>query len=266
MRRVYPIAGILLAGLALVARPAAALPELTPPVAPPPAAPGSACKLSYTIAWDPAVDHVAVLAPELPTIDWGEASVARSEAASADGKTSVTLCLSIKTDDPGTYTWPALRVPYVELDAGAAPGALKTDTVQVLEAASIPIAFAAPRRWGLIGLALAALAGVAAMAAVYPVWRRHAAKPRSRTLDVGEAVQALLHESRRHRLDGDFYAYYKTLTRAATLLGLTKLVTRLEERTQSVGYRGVRPIDDDMDGDLRAVEQALAGRREENPA
>lgn len=265
MLAVYPYR-MALATLALCAGAAAhAAPTLTPPPGTVQAAPGEPARVTYAVAWD-ATDHIAVLAPELPEISWGTATLESSQASSTEGASLLTLTVAVAAKEPGAYEWPAVRVPYVALAESGTAGPLDTTTVQQLDAAAIPLQFAAPWRWSLIWGGLAAGLGAIAAALALPWWRRRADAVRVAQADVGEAVSALVHEARRHRLDGDFYAFYKTLTRAAALTGAAKLAGKLEERTQSVGYRGVRPIDDDMDGDLRAVEQTLAGRREENPA
>jgi hypothetical protein len=251
--------------LALATLTASAAPVLSAPDGPVPVRAGNAAQLNYAVSWDKTTP-LAVLAPELPDIAWGTASVTQTGAVTAGDTSTVELTVSVTATEPGNYEWPALRVPYVALEGEAAPGPLNTTTVQRLDAAAVPLRFAAPWRWSLIWSVAALALGAAAAAVAAPWWRGRVQASRASQADVGEAASALLHEARRHRLDGDFYAYYKALTRAAALTGAAKLAARLEERTQSAGYRGIRPIDDDMDGDLRAVEQTLAGRREENPA
>jgi hypothetical protein len=72
--------------------------------------------------------------------------------------------------------------------------------------------------------------------------------------------------ARRHRQEGDFYQFYVGLSRAAGTLPADghapELAATLKTRAQETGYRGVRPTDDQMDGDLRDVERAMARHKE----
>jgi hypothetical protein len=72
--------------------------------------------------------------------------------------------------------------------------------------------------------------------------------------------------ARRRRQEGDFYKFYVELARAAETLEVggqqPELAATLKERAQETGYRGVRPTDDQMDGDLRDLERAMARHKE----
>ncbi len=74
-----------------------------------------------------------------------------------------------------------------------------------------------------------------------------------------------LHQARQRRLDGQYYEYYLALAGAVELVD-SSLHASLKARAQEVGYRGVRPTDDDLDGDFRAVERAMARLKEEQQA
>jgi len=81
------------------------------------------------------------------------------------------------------------------------------------------------------------------------------------------AVQEALHRARQRRLDGNFYEFYTELSQAAALPPLADkypgLADLLKGRAQEVGYKGVRPTDDQMAGDFGDVERALARYKEE---
>jgi hypothetical protein len=72
--------------------------------------------------------------------------------------------------------------------------------------------------------------------------------------------------ARRRRQEGDFYQFYVELSRAAEALPAEgqdpELAATLKTRAQETGYRGVRPTDDQMDGDLRGLERAMARYKE----
>ena len=75
-----------------------------------------------------------------------------------------------------------------------------------------------------------------------------------------------MHSARQHRLDGDFYRFYLDLSRAAEALHATgeapELAATFKTRAQEAGYKGARPTDDQMDGDLRDLERAAARHKE----
>jgi hypothetical protein len=157
---------------------------------------------------------------------------------------------------------PAIEFPYIAKADKPFGGVVEAKAPQILKAAAMTLVVRAPfawQPWAAGGGALAAAAGAAGA-----WWRRRkraAAMSGAPGRTQREVVQALLHEARRHRLDGDFYAFYKTLQRAAQTLGLEE-AGALAQRTQAVGYRGVRPTDDDMDGDIKRVELGLARTQE----
>jgi hypothetical protein len=84
-----------------------------------------------------------------------------------------------------------------------------------------------------------------------------------------ERAQTLLHEARRKRLDGDFYAFYQQLTAAVSVAqahpDARALVTRLQERTREVGFKGIRPTEDELDGDAKAAEAVVDQWKKEMP-
>jgi hypothetical protein len=79
---------------------------------------------------------------------------------------------------------------------------------------------------------------------------------------VAEAVRL----ARVHRQEGDFYKFYLELARAASALPdpgePPNLAAALKARAQEAGYKGARPTDDQMDGDLRDLERAVARHKE----
>lgn len=223
---------------------------------------GAPALIAYSVSWPDDEAPGVVLPPELPEVSWGRAWVAESRATSPR---QVVVTVAVEADAPGRHEFPAPRIRVAAADAEVS-GMLDTARSTTLAAAAVPVAFSAPwavARWqmgaGLLGL-IAALA-----AALWWRQRRQVASGHE-ALGAAEAARALLHDARRQRLDGDFYAYYKALARAAALAGASRLGAQLDEKTQSVGYRGVRPADEDMDGDLRAVERALAGQPGERHA
>ena len=82
------------------------------------------------------------------------------------------------------------------------------------------------------------------------------------------AVQDALHKARQQRLDGQFYEFYVELSRAAGLVANGSegrdVAVLIKAHAEEVGYKGLRPTDDQMDGDFGDVERALARLNENN--
>jgi len=116
------------------------------------------------------------------------------------------------------------------------------------------------------GAALATLLLVLAGWAVYRKTRRNDSTALDPSLSPVEQAREQVHAARRHRLDGDFYQFYLSLSRAAKALNLEggSVATQLETRAQEVGYKGVRPTEDEMDGALKDIERALTQRNKDS--
>lgn len=116
------------------------------------------------------------------------------------------------------------------------------------------------------GAALATLLLVLAGWAVYRKTRRSDTLAMDPSLSPVEQAREQVHAARRHRLDGDFYQFYLSLSRAAKALNLEggSVAARLETRAQEVGYKGVRPTEDEMDGALKDIERALTQRNKDS--
>lgn len=255
-----PLAALL---AALFAAAGVAAPVVTGPEGAVRAVAGEAALLRYEVRWDPSDGALTVLPPEAPEVSWGRVYVHAVETG-ATGHTAVTL--AAESDTPGRREIPAFRIRVGGAGHGLS-GALAAVETTALEAPAAVAVFSAP--WRVPGGTAPWAAGALACAAALALWwrRRHrAGASASAAQGAAEAARALLHDARRRRLDGDFYGYYKALARAAALAGAARLGGQLDEKTQSVGYRGVRPADEEMDGDLRAVERALAGQPGERHA
>jgi hypothetical protein len=108
---------------------------------------------------------------------------------------------------------------------------------------------------------------LAGLAGAVVVWlRRRPRAPQGPRQDPVEAARDHVHAARRHRLDGDFYRFYQSLAAAARTAGTPAslaLAPRMDERAQQVGYQGVRPTEDELDGAVKDIERALTPRPEE---
>ncbi|MBI2424078.1 MAG: hypothetical protein HYV27_14705 [Candidatus Hydrogenedentes bacterium] len=225
--------------------------------------PGGSSALEIALSWPSAQEPLVVYAPEIPDFDGGALVFSGMRTSQENGQTRVTCRFTLTPNRAGLLHFPEVTLPYM-------PAALVKDQAPLPEPT-----FAAHHRFedvevaeanGARGVWLGAAALGAAAFAVAGVWvyRRRGVPV---TQSGGPDFQAMLHETRRHRLDGDFYHYFQSLTRVARALGAAgnDLCARLERRTQEVGYQGTRPADEELDGWLRDVEHAIRKQREENP-
>ena len=232
---------------------------------------GVAFDVVCTVSWDGDVEEYIVLPAELPAelaaVGWGTVTVASLRVTLEDGRPVVTQTIRIVANSAGTYTVPDIAIPYV------VGGSLPTDeetpgkVALVMESFEITVlgVQTGPSRWvGLIVLVV-----VGGVFFLVFVLQRRDAEDGVEVLSPLERVQRVLHAAKRHRLDGNYYAYYQDLTRVAAQLndGPTsdpKLLETMQRRTQEVGYQGLRPSDEELEGDQREIERAVARWKEDS--
>jgi hypothetical protein len=225
---------------------------------------GTPLLVSYTLNWPEGGPYV-LLGQELPELEWAEWRVLRTETHSSIDPPQVVVAIELTPLQEGDFELPQLAFDYVE-DSEMLDEASPT----TVHAAPVPVAVRAapgppPLPWLLGGGAAVLLAlGMAAFAGV----RTSRSTLADQQKPLGERIQDALHVAQRHRLDGDFYAYYQELTRVAELVAADddKMMANLRRRAQSVGYGGVRPTEDELNGDQRAIERAVARWKEQSVA
>ncbi len=273
-------------GLVFVTGPAVAEPslEVFPEVGK--ARPGKAYRIVYEVSWEGDPGDYAICPAEADAIDRGTVAVREARSFVRDGRNVVSQTVEIIPDEPGDYETPEIRIAYLHPEAtspaeAAAPGTVPSDPgvppslradpscMQVRPSRTLAWVF------GGLGVSLLLLS-----LGWWSAWRLRRPQPQPQTAAAMDwpAVQEALHAARRHRLDGRFYEFYLALGRAAGLVeevdvsavedrdspvSRSRLGQALFSRAEEVGYRGVRPTDDEMDSDLRAVERALAREKEE---
>mgnify|MGYP006291367757 CR=1 FL=1 len=205
------------------------------------------------VSWDGPAAAYRVLPLAFEPQDWAEIRLVSSTSGVRDGRNVVVQEIEVTPTEPeGDYMLEGLAVPYVP--AGEDPGETPPLT---LRPEPIDVRVRPDRRlWYAAAAAVVAVAlGILGALLVH---RRQAQRAREAQVDPREAAQAALHEARRHRLDGDFYAFYLALVRAVEAVGGDPAtVKRLQEQAQRVGYQGVRPADDELDEHWRDVEQQV---------
>lgn len=216
---------------------------------------GRAYHVEYAVEWEGGAGAFIVEPPVVDAAEgWSAASIVGSTARAADGTNILHYTLELKTEQPGAHEVPGLTVTYYP------PPAEETEAVkEILYVEGFPVEVGKPfdsRLYPAIGAAIL-LSGVAA----FMVLRRRArhAVPNPGA-GMSDPVPAILHAARGHRLDGDYYAFYRELGRAVAALPLTQetksMRNKLNATWEAVGYKAVIPTVDELDGDLRDVERA----------
>ncbi len=226
------------------------------------ALPGDLFPVEYIVSWADSDGDFVVLPPELPVLEWGTAAVL--DMHTGDYKTR--FIVGCRADTPGTYSLPALTIRLAkDLDPAATDIAKLDDTTptQVVESDPVQVVFRKPGiGFWISGMVVVFLVGIGAA-----VYRQR--KSRRTETDVSgvsplEQAQELLHQARRSRLDGDFYAFYRALHSALTCIAAhspephTALREKIKRAIDDTGYRGMRPSDDVLEGDFRDVERIVA--------
>ena len=119
-----------------------------------------------------------------------------------------------------------------------------------------------PRLWGGIAAIVALVIGIGVG---FWFYRRKKRVLPGQEEDVMTVARELLHHARRNRLDGDLYACYQSLLKSAEALQTVNIEAKnvadsIRARIPAVGFQGVRPTDDEMDGLFRDIERIIARR------
>jgi hypothetical protein len=238
--------------------------------------PGKPYHLVCEVTWHGDPGDYAILPAEVDPFDWGTATVTASKAFTRDGQNVVSQTIAIVPAEPGEYTSPEISVPYIPPEVIPPPDQPEPpaqsearETLPQLRAGTFPFQVLpdATPIWlsGILGgiLAVAVVVGWVMLLRKFRPSRDEEAPPAA-AIDV-DGVRATLQLARQRRVEGDFYGFYQNLNRAGAAVepAGSALTARLEARAQEVGYRGARPTDVDMDGDVKEVECALRVHEQE---
>ncbi len=184
----------------------------------------------------------------------------------------VCLAMAFRAPKAGTYEVPALDIRVIEWTSERNPAiaAVAPETAaQVLTAGPVTVTVKSLRA----PLVAALAAPLLLLGGGLLFWRRRrrdAARREVKESSPEEQGRALLHEARRHRLDGNYYSFYRVLRQtydlAARVSGRLdeRLCIRLDQRIKDTGYRAYRPSEDDLEGDFKEVEQRI-GQMNQRP-
>jgi len=263
-----------------------------------PAHPGHAYRIVCEVSWAGNASDYTILPAEADPVDWGTVALTevkafvRDDAAGARNIVSQTIEItpqfvkprqtvastSIPPNKTGSFKTPAIRIAYFTPEAtppaeSAAPPAAAPGTVPPVSSASPSLGadpfdlMVCPDRtpiWISGGLGASLLLTALGWWSVRRLRRPQPTLPKT-PADLSDVQQAM-HSARQHRLDGDFYRFYLDLSRAAEALHATgeapELAATFKTRAQEAGYKGARPTDDQMDGDLRDLERAVTRHKE----
>ncbi len=225
---------------------------------------GEPCTVEYIVEWQGARDACIVLplTPNQP--DWGAAALKSSRSEQDGQRWRVVQSVEYTPTKAGKYSISPAEVTALTANQpivgkfDSVPG-----TLLKMEGASFSVTDGKRRRiygFTAVGLFVLLLAGVAA--------RRYVRRGETKVELGQDAVvvcRDLLHEARRCRLDGDSYGCYQSLLKSAEALQTVAVDARnvadaVRSRIPAVGFQGVRPTDDEMDGLFRDIERIIARR------
>lgn len=273
------VAGI---GLALCAAASgrASEPVIEAPAFPIAANAGMPVTAAVTLTWPTAEAPGGVWVDAAAPVEWGEVTLGALTAERTGDAVVYRQDIVVTAAAPGRYEAPALDFYYaaetVSFPAPAGEGADPGVSSALIPLQSPAFAIeAAPGGSPKVGVyaALAAAVCVTAAAFGFAVMRRR----RTVSAPAGTPVAAAavpeasqgpfdepLLEARRRRAEGDLYGYYRALIDAVA--ADAGLVERLRRKAEDVGFRHLTPAPDELDGDLRDVERALARYKEKDGA
>ena len=215
---------------------------------------GKPFEIQYAVRWEGEPD--AYLVEPLvadASEDWDVVQLARDTAFRNGDLNEHVFSVQLQSNEPGPREVPGMTVAYfmpVGDEESPAKEILYTD------AFTLDIAEPVDRRIAVLAAVAVTLTGLAGLA----LWRsRRRGTPVTVSGPRDDSFAGALHSARAHRLDGDYYAFYQELTRAAAHLSPGEeskaLRQRLSEQAKAVGFQARMPTPDELDGDLRDLER-----------
>ncbi len=241
-----------------------------------PAHPGQPYEIRCETTWGGAPDAYVILPAEADVVDWAEITMGPTRGFTRDGKSVVSQSVFITPMAAGDYDIPEIRIGYLRPEDLAPPEAADSEK----ENGNAPEEFPRLRVGGLalevradltvlwvslgIVAVIVAVILVVMLKLVVQANRRNRPAPDTTEsrVDFTEALRVghlALHEAKKRRLDGDVYAFYQELTRAVSGLGADarELAGQLRRQADDVGFKDLRPVEDELDSDYRAVSRLM---------
>ena len=229
---------------------------------------GEVYPLEVELSWQGASDQYSSIAPQLTLSDWAEVNSVKTTTRSAGEQNTIRHTVQIRPLQAGQFTIPELLVPYFTPQPEET--AVKADSDPVLyttlSAGALTIHVIESSDSFVYLMSLVAIFLIMG-ALVWAYYRRQRVQVAS-TGHIEYTVPGIVHEAKKHRLDGYHYKFYQILLRGAGLLQDSpekkQLQVKFEELTLATGYKGLVPTDEDMDGAIRDLEQVH--RKEGTPS
>ncbi len=234
-----------------------------------PASIGQPYRITCEVSWVGEPAEFTLLPATIGKVDWAEVTVGAMSSEVRDGANVVSQTVTLVPLKEGSFETPAIEIPFLSPEDVTSPEKPDSPTHPAvpdahpkLRADPFPLQVQphTTPAWltGVLGaFLLFATLGIVAVA----IKRRTPVQATIEPALAGDmtGAQEALREAKRRRIEGDYYAYYRELTRAMELGAghATDAIAELAARAQDAGYRGIRPTDDQMDGDARNVERYL---------
>jgi hypothetical protein len=227
---------------------------------------GSSLQVVCSISWPGEASEYLVMPAELDTLDWASMRVTSLQTEIAAGAPLIKQTIKITPNRVGTFSVPNIRVPYF-LGATLPTEGEPNPVGLIVESFEVTVLEEKSNSSTLLLVILSSLGGLLLLG--FFLMRRNRGEQQAETLSPLEVVQHDLHAAKRHRLDGNYYEFYQDLVRVVTRLNdgassETQLLETMQRRAQEVGFQGARLTEDEIDGDQRDIERAVARWKEES--
>ncbi len=195
--------------------------------------------------------------------------------ATHESKEEVTLEVLIEgmAKKPGDYKIGPIKIPYTLTSEGFESEFIK-DNTRVLPTSywDVPAVqvkvedeqWVKYRRYSLLGGGIVCIIIISC-----GLWLWYSKRESQQVVISEPSSRESLHEARKHRLDGNYYEYFRTLYGVAEKIygrkkqpELANLMKKIKEKMNEVGYKGVKSTEAEMDGFWKEVEKYLS--EEEN--
>ena len=224
---------------------------------------GRPCPVDYTVEWQGARDAAIVLPLEVSQPDWGHAELKSTRTEHDGDRWRVVQVVEYTASKAGKYTVAPVEIQAITANQPIVGSFDSTPSTRVKAPETTITVFNPPntRAWGGI---VAAVVVVGAVGGLLYYRRKKRVLP-GQEEDVVAVARELLHHARRNRLDGDLYACYQSMLKSAEALQTVNIEAKnvadsIRARIPAVGFQGVRPTDDEMDGLFRDLERIIARR------
>ena len=261
----------------LAGRMAYAKPELKVIPQDQPAHPHQPYRIVCEVTWDGDPAQYAIQPAKPESIDWGTMAVTAMDATVRDGINVVSQTIEIVPKNVGEFQTPAITIAFLHPE-DISPSETNASRTDPPERGASPTLASDPftlrvqpdrtLAWVSGGL------GVFSFSVALGWWlvaRRRKRQPEGASplpaSDISASERAL-QNARQRRINGEYYEFYLELTHAVQVLFPSQPehdhAARLKARANDIGYRGVRPTEDELDGDVRDVERVLKQVKEDS--